>query len=197
MKREQIDNPKVHEYLEVLDQKSQRLKQLTNDLVEASRASSGNVALNMEKLDLREFLMQTSGEFEEKFQTRNLTQIMNFPEEDAIVRVDGRRMWRVLANIYNNAAKYAMEGTRIYADLQTLDGKVIFSLKNISEQPLNISSAEELTERFIRGDLSRSTEGSGLGLSIAKTLTTMMGGTFDLYLDGDLFKVVIIFSKVS
>ena len=197
MKREQIDNPKVHEYLGVLDQKSQRLKQLTNDLVEASRASSGNVALNMEKLDLREFLMQTSGEFEEKFQARNLTQIMNFPEEDAIVRVDGRRMWRVLANIYNNAAKYAMEGTRIYADLQTLDGKVLFSLKNISEQPLNISSADELTERFIRGDLSRSTEGSGLGLSIAKTLTTMMGGTFDLYLDGDLFKVVIIFSKVS
>ena len=137
------------------------------------------------------------GEFEEKFQARNLTQIMNLPEEDAIVRVDGRRMWRVLANIYNNAAKYAMEGTRIYADLQTLDGKVIFSLKNISEQPLNISSAEELTERFIRGDLSRSTEGSGLGLSIAKTLTTMMGGTFDLYLDGDLFKVVIIFDKID
>lgn len=105
--------------------------------------------------------------------------------------------WEELANIYNNAAKYAMEGTRIYADLQTLDGKVIFSLKNISEQPLNISSADELTERFIRGDLSRSTEGSGLGLSIAKTLTTMMGGTFDLYLDGDLFKVVIIFNKVS
>ena len=147
-------------------------------------------------INMVEMIQQTSGEFEEKFQARNLTEIMNLPEE-AIVRVDGRRMWRVLENIYNNAAKYAMEGTRIYADLQTLDGKVIFSLKNISEQPLNISSADELTERFIRGDLSRSTEGSGLGLSIAKTLTTMMGGTFDLYLDGALFKVVIIFDKID
>ena len=188
LKQEKFDDPKIQRYIEVLEEKSQRLKTLTEDVVEASKVSSGNMI---------ELIQQTSGEFEEKFQTRNLTQIMNFPEEDAIVRVDGRRMWRVLANIYNNAAKYAMEGTRIYADLQTLDGKVIFSLKNISEQPLNISSAEELTERFIRGDLSRSTEGSGLGLSIAKTLTTMMGGTFDLYLDGDLFKVVIIFSKVS
>ena len=197
LKREKLPGEKVQEYLNVLDQKSQRLKNLTEDLVEASKASSGNVKLEMATLDLVEMIWQTNGEFEEKFQARNLTQIMNFPEEDAIVRVDGRRMWRVLANIYNNAAKYAMEGTRIYADLQTLDGKVIFSLKNISEQPLNISSADELTERFIRGDLSRSTEGSGLGLSIAKTLTTMMGGTFDLYLDGDLFKVVIIFNKVS
>ena len=145
-----------------------------------------------------ELIQQTSGEFEEKFQARNLTQIMNLPEEDAIVRVDGRRMWqRACKYLQQCLAKYAMEGTRIYADLQTLDGKVIFSLKNISEQPLNISSAEELTERFIRGDLSRSTEGSGLGLSIAKTLTTMMGGTFDLYLDGDLFKVVIIFDKID
>ena len=197
LKQEKFDDPKIQRYIEVLEEKSQRLKTLTEDVVEASKVSSGNISLEFMNINMIELIQQTSGEFEEKFQTRNLTQIMNFPEEDAIVRVDGRRMWRVLANIYNNAAKYAMEGTRIYADLQTLDGKVIFSLKNISEQPLNISSAEELTERFIRGDLSRSTEGSGLGLSIAKTLTTMMGGTFDLYLDGDLFKVVIIFSKVS
>ena len=197
LKQEKFDDPKIQRYIEVLEEKSQRLKTLTEDVVEASKVSSGNISLEFMNINMIELIQQTSGEFEEKFQTRNLTQIMNFPEEDAIVRVDGRRMWRVLANIYNNAAKYAMEGTRIYADLQTLDGKVIFSLKNISEQPLNISSADELTERFIRGDLSRSTEGSGLGLSIAKTLTTMMGGTFDLYLDGDLFKVVIIFSKVS
>ena len=197
LKQEKFDDPKIQRYIEVLEEKSQRLKTLTEDVVEASKVSSGNISLEFMNINMIELIQQTSGEFEEKFQTRNLTQIMNFPEEDAIVRVDGRRMWRVLANIYNNAAKYAMEGTRIYADLQTLDGKVIFSLKNISEQPLNISSAEELTERFIRGDLSRSTEGSGLGLSIAKTLTTMMGGTFDLYLDGDLFKVVIIFDKID
>ena len=197
LKQEKFDDPKLQRYIEVLEEKSQRLKTLTEDVVEASKVSSGNISLEFMNINMIELIQQTSGEFEEKFQARNLTQIMNFPEEDAIVRVDGRRMWRVLANIYNNAAKYAMEGTRIYADLQTLDGKVIFSLKNISEQPLNISSAEELTERFIRGDLSRSTEGSGLGLSIAKTLTTMMGGTFDLYLDGDLFKVVIIFDKID
>ena len=197
LKQEKVDDPKSQRYIEVLEEKSQRLKTLTEDVVEASKVSSGNISLEFMNINMIELIQQTSGEFEEKFQARNLTQIMNLPEEDAIVRVDGRRMWRVLANIYNNAAKYAMEGTRIYADLQTLDGKVIFSLKNISEQPLNISSAEELTERFIRGDLSRSTEGSGLGLSIAKTLTTMMGGTFDLYLDGDLFKVVIIFDKID
>ena len=197
LKQEKFDDPKIQRYIEVLEEKSQRLKTLTEDVVEASKVSSGNISLEFMNINMIELIQQTSGEFEEKFQARNLTQIMNLPEEDAIVRVDGRRMWRVLANIYNNAAKYAMEGTRIYADLQTLDGKVIFSLKNISEQPLNISSAEELTERFIRGDLSRSTEGSGLGLSIAKTLTTMMGGTFDLYLDGDLFKVVIIFDKID
>ena len=197
LKQEKFDDPKIQRYIEVLEEKSQRLKTLTEDVVEASKVSSGNISLEFMNINMIELIQQTSGEFEEKLQARNLTQIMNFPEEDAIVRVDGRRMWRVLANIYNNAAKYAMEGTRIYADLQTLDGKVIFSLKNISEQPLNISSAEELTERFIRGDLSRSTEGSGLGLSIAKTLTTMMGGTFDLYLDGDLFKVVIIFDKID
>ena len=113
-----------------------------------------------------------------------------------MIRADGRRIWRVLENIYNNAAKYAMPGTRIYADLSVLVGQVVFSLKNVSEQPLNIS-AEELTERFIRGDVSRSTEGSGLGLSIAQNLTELQGGTFKLYLDGDLFKVTITFPKVG
>ena len=172
---------------------------MTEDVVEASKVSSGNISLEFMNINMIELIQQTSGEFEEKFQARNLTQIMNLPEEDAIVRVDGRRMWRVLANIYNNAAKYAMEGTRIYADLPEPRGRKsnLQSEKHNLKQPLNISSAEELTERFIRGDLSRSTEGSGLGLSIAKTLTTMMGGTFDLYLDGDLFKVVIIFDKID
>ena len=141
-------------------------------------------------------IQQTSGEFEEKFGARGLKEVLTLPEEEAIIHVDGRRMWRVLENIYNNAAKYAMEGTRIYADL-TVDAKTVtFNLKNVSEQPLNID-ADELTERFIRGDVSRSTEGSGLGLSIAKSLTEMQGGTFTLYLDGDLFKVTITFPRVT
>ena len=116
------------------------------------------------------------------------------PEEPAVIHVDGRRMWRVLENIFNNVAKYAMPGTRVYADLKIKKETVEFSLKNISEYPLTIN-ADELTERFIRGDVSRSTEGSGLGLSIARSLTEMQGGKFNLYVDGDLFKVIIEFPK--
>ena len=196
MKREQIDNPKVHEYLEVLDQKSQRLKQLTNDLVEASRASSGNVALNMEKLDLREFLMQTSGEFEEKFAARRLHLMTNCPPHPLFIMADGRRLWRIIENLYRNVEKYAMPNTRVYLNVVTDGSSVAVSMKNISEQPLNIS-AEELTERFTRGDESRTTEGSGLGLSIAKDLTELQGGKFEIYLDGDLFKVTITFPCVT
>ena len=177
---------------EELRAKAQRLKTLTEDVVEASKVSSGNITLEFMNINFVEMIQQTSGEFEEKFKARNLTEVLTLPEEEVIIRVDGRRMWRVLENIYNNAAKYAMEGTRVYADLKVVDGKAVFSLKNISQQPLNIS-ADELTERFIRGDISRSTEGSGLGLSIAKTLTEMQGGKFELYLDGDLFRVTITF----
>ena len=192
LKQENFEEPRLKRYLEVLDQKSQRLKTLTEDVVEASKVSSGNITLEFMNINLVEMIQQTSGEFEEKFGERNLKEVMSLPEREVVIRVDGRRLWRVLANIYNNAAKYAMEGTRVYADLYTSGNTVIFSLKNVSEQPLNIS-ADELTERFIRGDISRSTEGSGLGLSIAKTLTEMQGGRFELYLDGDLFRVTITF----
>ncbi|MCF2553926.1 sensor histidine kinase [Faecalicatena contorta] len=192
LKQENFEDPKIQRYIEVLEAKSQRLKTLTEDVVEASKVSSGNITLEYMNINLVEMIQQTSGEFAEKFEARNLTEVLSLPNEEAVIRVDGRRMWRVLENIYNNAAKYAMEGTRVYADLQIKDNQVIFSLKNISKQPLNIS-ADELTERFIRGDISRSTEGSGLGLSIAKTLTEMQGGKFELYLDGDLFKVTIMF----
>lgn len=196
LKRENFTDPKIRGYLDILEAKAQRLKTLTEDVVEASKVSSGNISLEYMDINLTEMIQQTSGEFEEKFRKRRLTEVLSIPKEPVIIRVDGRRMWRVLENIYNNAAKYAMEGTRIYADLSVSDQTVVFSLKNISEQPLNIR-ADELTERFIRGDVSRSTEGSGLGLSIAKSLTTMQGGTFDLYLDGDLFKVTITFPEVK
>lgn len=194
LKRENFTDPKVQGYLEVLETKAQRLKTLTEDVVEASKVSSGNISLEKMKINLVEMIQQTSGEFEEKFKKRGLKEVLNLPEKEAVIFVDGRRMWRVLENIYNNAAKYAMEGTRVYADLKAVGENVIFSLKNISEQPLNIE-ADELTERFIRGDISRNTEGSGLGLSIAKNLTEMQGGEFELYLDGDLFKVTIKFPK--
>lgn len=196
LKREKFDDPKIQGYLDVLESKAQRLKTLTEDVVEASKVSSGNITLVMMDVNLVEMLNQTVGEFAEKFSDKGLEMIQKLPDEPAIVHVDGQRMWRVLENIYNNAAKYAMPGTRVYADLWNETEKVGFSLKNISEQPLNISE-DELTERFIRGDISRGTEGSGLGLSIAKSLTEMQGGEFKLYLDGDLFKVTIEFPRVK
>ena len=192
LKREDIQDPKIRGYIEVLESKSQRLKQLTEDLVEASKVSSGNVVLDMQPIQLGELVRQTNGEFEEKFAARSLELICRVPEEPVVILADGRRMWRVIENLYNNVAKYAMPSTRIYVEVKKIGCRVIFEIKNISEHPLNIK-AEELTERFIRGDVSRSTEGSGLGLSIARDLVKMQNGTFDIYLDGDLFKVTITF----
>lgn len=192
LKREKFDDPKIQNYIQVLEEKAYRLKTLTEDVVEASKVSSGNINLEMMNLNLVELVNQTCAEFEEKYEARHLELVLNLPAEPVTIYADGRRMWRVLANIFNNAAKYAMEGSRVYVDLFQTDKEVQFTMKNVSEQRLNIS-ANELTERFIRGDLSRSTEGSGLGLSIAQNLTKLQGGTFELYLDGDLFKVLIRF----
>ena len=193
MKRENPTDPKIQEYLRILDEKSQRLKVLTEDVVEASKASTGNIKLEMNDIDFVEMVQQVIGEFEEKFQEKNLTMMVHFTDESSIIYADGQRMWRVLENVFGNVVKYAMEGTRVYAEISNRNKKVTFSLKNISAQPLNIS-ADELTERFIRGDVARNTEGSGLGLSIAKSLTELQGGEFKLYLDGDLFKVMITFA---
>lgn len=196
LKQSDIADPKIQGYLDILEAKAQRLKTLTEDVVEASKVSSGNISLEYMDVDLVEMIQQTEGEMAEKFEARNLKMIVNLPAEPAVVHVDGRRMWRVLENIFGNAAKYAMPGTRVYADLKLEEDTVDLSLKNVSEHQLNIS-ADELTERFIRGDLSRSSEGSGLGLSVAQSLTTMQGGTFNLYLDGDLFRVNIRFPRVK
>ena len=193
MKRENPTDPKIQEYLRILDEKSQRLKVLTEDVVEASKASTGNIKLEMNDIDFVEMVQQVIGEFEEKFQEKNLTMMVHFTDEPSIIYADGQRMWRVLENVFGNVVKYAMEGTRVYAEISNRNKKVTFSLKNISAQSLNIS-ADELTERFIRGDVARNTEGSGLGLSIAKSLTELQGGEFKLYLDGDLFKVMITFA---
>ena len=193
MKRENPTDPKIQEYLRILDEKSQRLKVLTEDVVEASKASTGNIKLEMNDIDFVEMVQQVIGEFEEKFKEKNLTMMVHFTDEPSIIYADGQRMWRVLENVFGNVVKYAMEGTRVYAEISNRNKKVTFSLKNISAQSLNIS-ADELTERFIRGDVARNTEGSGLGLSIAKSLTELQGGEFKLYLDGDLFKVMITFA---
>ena len=202
IKRENIQDEKILGYLEVLEQKSQRLKTLTEDLVEASKASSGNLTLDMSLIDLTEMIYQTNGEFEEKFALRHLEIITHAPEDELLIEADGRRLWRVLENLYSNAFKYAMEHSRVYVDIQRQDAQfvedhligdqVVFTIKNISANPLNINP-DELTERFVRGDVARTTEGSGLGLSIAKDLTVLQGGQFELFIDGDLFKAQLTF----
>lgn len=197
MKLEKIDNERVQGYIQILDEKSQRLKQLTADLVEASKISSGNVKLDMQVIDLVELVYQTSGEFNEKFEQKELTIVTKLPKTAVLIRADGRQLYRVIENLYNNVAKYALEKTRVYVDIAYVEEKVVFSIKNVSERSLarENSNAGDLTERFIRGDSSRTTEGSGLGLSIAKSLTVLMGGVFDIKVDGDLFKASITFPQ--
>lgn len=195
MKQEEIENEKVKEYLQVLDNKSQRLKKLTEDLVEASKASSGNIKLTMEKLNVKELVKQVSGEFEDKFEKRGLEIIEDLPEEDIFIEADSRYMFRVMENMYVNISKYALENSRVYIDIEKKGDTARISLKNISQDQLNIS-VDELMQRFVRGDSSRTTEGSGLGISIAKSLTELQKGKFNIYLDGDLFKVVIEFKAI-
>ena len=162
--------------------------------------SSGNITLHIERINIVELLNQAIGEFSEKFETKDLQMVVTFEGKSMYIDADSRRMWRVIENLFNNIFKYAMPGTRVYIDgREVKEGKntnFVLAIKNISAQPLNIN-ADELTERFIRGDVSRSTEGSGLGLSIAKNLTTAQNGKFDIYLDGDLFKAVISFPKAA
>lgn len=197
IKREDIENERVKGYIKILDEKSQRLKQLTEDLVEASKVSSGNVKLDMQMIDLVELVYQTAGEFNEKFEQRELTIVTKLPREAVTIMADGRRLYRVIENLYNNVAKYAMQKTRVYVEVSSSDKKVTFSIKNVSEKALAIenSNAGDLTERFTRGDSSRTTEGSGLGLSIAKNLTQLMGGQFDINIDGDLFRAMLVFDE--
>lgn len=196
LKQENIQNEKAKEYIEVLDNKSQRLKKLIEDLVEASKASSGNIKINKEVLNVKELLNQVTGEFEDKFNSRGLNIISKLPEKTVYIKADSRYLYRVLENIYSNVAKYAEENTRVYIDcILEEENTVAIYVKNISKDELNIS-ADELMQRFVRGDKSRNTEGSGLGLSIAKSLTELQDGTFNIYLDGDLFKIAIKFKRV-
>ena len=192
---EQTD-PKAVEYIEVLDRKSQRLKKLTEDLVEASKASTGVLSVVREKIGMGQLIDQALGEWEEKLNDRKLTLVSTLPEGECWVYADGRHLWRVIDNLLSNCAKYAMEGTRVYLDLERGKGQVSLSVKNISRDPLNVP-AERLMERFVRGEESRSTEGSGLGLSIARSLTELQGGAFDLAVDGDLFKAIVTLPQAN
>lgn len=192
LKRQDIRTEPAKSYIEILENKSQRLKDLTDDLVEASKITSGNIELNMEELNMGELLQQTIGEFSEKMEARNLQTVVEVDRTPALVYGDSRRMFRIMENLFNNICKYAMEGTRVYAQISVEEGEVSLFLKNVSQALMNIH-ADELTERFIRGDSARSTEGSGLGLFIAKSLTGAQGGTFEIQLDADLFKVKLTF----
>ena len=174
--------------------KSQRLKKLIEDLVEASKASSGAIKLNMENINVVELFKQAIGEFQDKFQNKGLSIITNYEKEYIYIKADSRYLYRVIENLFSNITKYALEASRVYIDIETEENKVKISVKNISKERLNISE-EELMQRFVRGDKSRTTEGSGLGISIAKSLVELQNGTFKLKIDGDLFKVEIKFDK--
>lgn len=189
-------DPRAQTYIEVLDRKSLRLKKLTEDLVEASKASTGVLAVNREKIGMAQLLDQALGEYEEKLEEKRLAVVRTVPEGESYVYADGRHLWRVIDNLLSNCAKYALEGTRVYIELVRGKGTVSLSMKNISREALNVPP-ERLMERFVRGEESRSTEGSGLGLSIARSLTELQGGTFELAVDGDLFKAVVTLPQSS
>ena len=182
-------------YLEVLNRQSQRLKKLIEDLMEMSKANTGNMTVEITEVNAVESVNQALGEFADKLDRAQLIPVFRHTEEAVYMRADGRLVWRVLSNLLSNAVKYAMPGTRLYVDLLETEGKVILSLKNISREELNLE-ADELMERFVRGDDSRNTEGSGLGLNIAKSLMELQKGQLQLLVDGDLFKVTLIFPSI-
>ncbi len=196
LKRENLPGERVQHYLEVLDQKSQRLRQLTEDLVEASKISSGNIELQMVKMQFQSMVMQAFGEFQERLDEHGLIPVWEMEKEPVYIMADGRQLWRILENLLGNICKYASEGTRVYIDLHREDRTVYLSLQNTSHETLTVE-AEELTGRFVRGDRSRSTEGSGLGLSIAQSLVQLQGGTFEITVDSDQFRATIAFPVVG
>ena len=194
LKKEPMPTDQAKEYLDVLDRQAARLKKLIEDLVEASKASTGSLTVHFQPTDVNVLLSQSSGEYQERLAARDLSLVLTPAEEAPWISADGQLLWRVFENLLSNAQKYAMPGTRVYLSCQATEAEVAVTFRNISATPLNIS-AEELMDRFVRGDAARSTEGSGLGLSIARDLTQLQHGRFDLTIDGDLFKVVLTFPR--
>ena len=194
--KEPPNSEKIPEYAAVLTRQSERLKRLIEDLVEASKASTGNLEVNLAPCQPGVLLTQAAGEYEQKLKDAGLDLVTRQPETAVTILADGRRLWRVFDNLMNNICKYAQRGTRVYLTLEERDGQAVISFKNTSRAPLDIP-AEELLERFVRGDAARGGEGNGLGLSIARSLTELQKGTLELTVDGDLFKVVLRFSELS
>ena len=192
LKKEKIENENAIEYIHVIDRQASRLKKLITDLVEASKASTGNIQVNFETCDVSVLLQQAAGEYDEKFRVAALTPILRLPEESVCITADGRLLWRVFDNLMGNICKYSLPGTRVYMNADAYGDLCIISFKNISRTELNVS-ASELVERFVRADSSRSTEGNGLGLSIAQSLVELQGGKLEIIADGDLFKVNLQF----
>ena len=199
LKQENIQDEKAREYIEILENKSQRLKKLTEDLVEASKVSTGNIAMKLEKINIVELIKQATGEFEDKFKKRELEPIINSNQNEINIMADSKYMYRIIENLYSNISKYALENSRVYVDIKVHKTEPVpnvqIEIKNISKDRLNIS-ADELMQRFVRGDKSRTSEGSGLGISIAQNLTELQQGIFELKLDGDLFKVKLTFNTI-
>lgn len=193
--QENCENEKIKEYSEVLERQSIRMKRLIDDLVEASKASTGNLDIQLEKCEADILLTQAVGEFEQKLQNCGLELKISQPQNGIQILADSRRLWRVFDNLMNNICKYGQSGTRVYLSLEETEKYAVFTFKNTSRAQLNFK-ADELVERFVRGDLSRNTEGNGLGLSIAKSLTELQNGIFELTIDGDLFKVVLKMPKI-
>ncbi len=192
---EPTENEKITEYADVLKRQSARLKKLIEDLMEASKASTGNIEVNMMPCEVGVLLTQTMGEYEQRLAELGLELIARQPQQPVRIMADGKLLWRVFDNLLNNICKYAMRGTRVYLTVEDQGDVAAISFKNISRYPLDIS-AEDLKERFVRGDKSRHTEGNGLGLSITQSLTQLQGGRLELTVDGDFFKVVLFFQKV-
>ncbi|MFT8312769.1 MAG: sensor histidine kinase, partial [Clostridium sp.] len=196
LKAEDVTEQERINYIGILDKKSQRLKVLIEDLFEASKLSSGNIEINMEKIDITSLLKQVLGEANHKIEVSNLIFKINISKEKMYSNLDGKRTWRVFDNLINNALKYSQSNTRVYIDLKKEDENIIFTIKNISAYELDFN-AEEIFERFKRGDSSRSTEGSGLGLAIAKSIVELEQGSIDINIDGDLFKVIVKFKRIK
>lgn len=196
LKNQDIASEDAKSYVEVLDRQSHRLKKLLEDLIEASKAATGNITAELAPTDAAELLRQAEGEYNERLREQKLIPVLRIDAETCSILADGRLLWRVFDNLLGNIVKYAMPGTRVYLELSHRNDRCVITIRNISKDELGIE-AEELMERFVRGDAARATEGSGLGLSIARSLTECMKGGFDLVLDGDLFKVILDFPLVS
>ena len=194
LKNTRQTDPDAAEYIAVLDRQSARLRKLIDDLMEVSKATTGNLSVECVPLNVSILLEQAAGEYADRLQKQGLATVLTVPQEPAVISADGRLLWRIFDNLLSNIQKYSLPGTRAYISAEQNERQVRILFRNTSSEPPEVTG-EELTERFVRGDVSRSSEGNGLGLSIAKSLTELQGGNFLVFVDGDLFKVILTFPK--